>query len=466
MKKSLLIILVALVVKPAFSQLSLNMQLLGHYNDTSLSKLDDQIWNDVMGWKDTVKNREYMIAGTTDSIYFFDITNPAEIKICGRFFGTNRGCINRDYYPYHHYMYTTSDQCSSPGNMQIFDMQYLPDSVVKVYESDTLGALTHTIFIEEKSQRLYMNLNRVRNPLTGQIEAKAMDIISIADPLAPVRIGRLVYPAPYGGSRVHEAYVRNDTAYCSSENSGLFIWDVRNAADPVLLSAITPPYPANAYNHSNWLDSSGRYILFCDETPEGVGMKIYDLQNIREPRIVGSPFKDFGSPHNAYWKGRYAYASMYYGGVQVYDLEDMSKPVLGAMFQTYRVPYTDGYRGCWGVWPFLPSGVILASDMTYGLFVLKPTEFLSVNESAPTRLLLNVYPNPFNKQIRFNIPAKKQETAHLEVYDLRGKLAAIKNIQLQAGANEINTDLDLTDGLYIFKLTTQDHIYTAQLLKQ
>lgn len=466
MKKHILLCFILLAVTKAFPQLSLNMQLLGHYNDTGLVKLGDQTWNDVMGWKDTVKNREYMIAGTTDSIYFFDITNPAEIKVCARFFGTNRGCINRDYYPYSHYMYTTSDQCAGPGNMQIFDMQYLPDSVVKVYESDTLGALTHTIFIEEKSQRLYMKLNKIRNPLTGQLETHAMDIVSIANPLAPERIGRLVYPAPYGGSRVHEAYVRNDTAYCSSENSGLFIWDLRDAANPVLISAITPPYPANAYNHSNWLDSSGRYILFCDETPAGVGMKIYDLQNIREPRIVGAPFKDFGSPHNSYWKGRYAYTSMYYGGVQVYDLQNLQNPVLGALFQTYRKPYTDGYHGCWGVWPFLPSGVILASDMTYGLFVLKTTEFLSVNEQALTRLSLQAYPNPFTQKVNFTVPARKQETAHLEVYDLRGKLAAVKNIRLQAGANEIETDFELADGLYVFKLVTQDHIYTAQLLKQ
>lgn len=454
------------MLSPAFAQLSFNMQLLGHYNDTSLAKVGDQIWNDVMGWKDTAKNREYMIAGTTDSIYFFDVTDPAHIAVCGRFWGTNRGCVNRDYYPYGHYMYTVSDQCQGPGNMQIYDMQYLPDSVVKVYESDTLGALSHTIFIEERSKRLYMTLNKVRNPQTGQLETHPMDIVSIEDPLDPRKIGTLAFPPPYGGARVHEAYVRNDTAYCSSENAGLFIWDVRDAANPVLISAITPPYPANAYNHSNWLDSSGRYMLFCDETPAGVGMKIYDLQDIRQPRIVGSPFKDFGSPHNAYWKGRYAYASMYYGGVQVYDLQDISKPTLAAMYQTYRIPYTDGYRGCWGVWPFLPSGNILASDMSYGLFVLRTTEFLSVNEQAPTRVQLAAYPNPFRGATTLSVPSQRQEEAHLEVYDLRGKLATGKRVQLQPGANEVQAGEELDAGLYIFRLITQDHIYSAQILKQ
>ena len=174
----------------ASAQNSLNMQLLGHYNDTSLAKNGTQIWNDVMGWHDTITNNEYMIAGTTDSIYFFDITDPSQLKICGRFWGTNRKCINRDYYPYQHYLYAVSDQCETLGNLQIYDMQYLPDSVVKVYESDSLGALTHSIFIEAKSKRMYMNLNKVPNKITGQLDRNPMDIISLEDPIHPEKLAR------------------------------------------------------------------------------------------------------------------------------------------------------------------------------------------------------------------------------------------------------------------------------------
>jgi choice-of-anchor B domain-containing protein len=345
-------------------------------------------------------------------------------------------------------------------------MQYLPDSVIKVYESDSIGALTHTIFIEEKSQRMYMNLNKRKNPQTGQIEVFPMDIVSLVNPEVPIKIGSLEYPAPYTGARVHESYVRNDTAYCSSENAGLFIFDVRDASNPVLLSAITPPYPANAYNHSGWLDSSGKYILFCDETPEGVGMKIYNLTELINPRIVGNPFKEIGSPHNAYWNGRYAYASMYYGGVQVYDLQDKTNPKITAYYDTYPQAYSGGYRGCWGVWPFLPSGIILASDMTNGLFVLRTTERLAVNQYATTVLNMNVYPNPFNQDINFTVSVNKPQTTNLAVYNLQGKLVAEKEINLNSGANKINTILDLQPGLFLFKLTTDEHIYIAQLLKQ
>lgn len=448
------------------AQNSLNMVLLSHYNDTSLTRRDSQIWNDVMGWKDTVKNREYMIAGTTDSIYFFDITDPTVIKLCARFWGTNHNCINRDYYPYDHYMYTVSDQCNDLGHLQIFDMQYLPDSVVKVHESDSLGALTHTIFIEEKRQRMYMQLNKVPNKNTGQLDRFAMDIISIADPIAPRKIGTLKFPAPYEAVRVHEAYVRNDTAYCSSENAGLFIFDVRDPEHTVLISAIVPPYPENAYNHSCWLDSSGRYILFTDEIPEGKGMKIYDLKNITEPRLVGSPFRIEGSPHNSYWMGRYAYTSAYYGGVQVYDLKQVDSPTIGAFYDTYPATYTEGYKGCWGVWPFLPSGVILASDMSNGLFVLKTTEKLGVENPTATLIPLNVYPNPSSGSIHFMFPETNVQQANLAIYNLQGKLVAEKSILTIVGRNQVSLPETLSTGLYMLRLTTEKHIYSAQILKQ
>ncbi len=466
--KQLMVLAVVLIASnKSIAQQSFNMELLAHYNDTSLTKLsDNQIWNDVMGWADTVKNREYMISGTSDSIYFFDVTNPTEIKLCASFYGTNTGCINRDYYPYQHYLYAVSDQCTQVGNLQIFDMQYLPDSVVKVYQNDSISGLSHTIFIEEKSQRMYMNLNKRKNPVSGMIEVFPMDIISLENPVLPKKIGSLVFPPPYSAVRVHESYVRNDTAYCSGENAGLFIFDIRDASNPILISSITPPYPANAYNHSSWLDSTGKFLLFTDETPAGVGMKIYDLTDITQPRIVGNPFKEEGSPHNAYWKGRYAYASMYYGGVQVYDLQNINKPQITAYYDTYPDDFTNGYKGCWGVWPFLPSGNILASDMTYGLFVLKTTANLGVNNYAETRLNLQVYPNPFNKSVNYTVGVNTPENATLNVYNLQGKLVSTQTINLQAGINKINTTLDVEDGLYYLKLTTAQNIYTTQILKQ
>ena len=58
------------------SQNSFHINLLSNWNNPNLSKVDGlgSIWNEITGWHDGIKNREYAIAGTGDSIYFFDIT--------------------------------------------------------------------------------------------------------------------------------------------------------------------------------------------------------------------------------------------------------------------------------------------------------------------------------------------------------------------------------------------------------
>lgn len=460
MRKLSWVLLLLLSYGSAHAQTAWNMALLGHFNDTSMQKVSgDQIWNDVTGWKDSVTGREYMIAGNTDSIYFFDVTDPTNIVMCDREDGVAKLCINRDYATYQHYVYCVSDQ--NFGALQIFDLQYLPDSVHKVYQSDTLGANTHTIFIDAPSKRMYMCSNKFK-----PFGVSPMDIISLEDPLHPVRIGRLVPPSG-SFSHVHEVYARHDTVYCSAGNAGLYIYDARDASNLIPLGSVIPPYPQNAYNHSSWLDSSGKYILFCDETPAGVGMKLYDLTDISEPRIVGDPFKAEGSPHNAYWMGRYAYASTYYGGVQVYDMENDPSPDLVAFYDTYPIPYTDSYRGCWGVWPFLPSGNILASDMSFGLFVLRLSPDVGLNESLTVQKL-HAYPNPFAEQITIQVPSEISQQGYLSVYDLQGKIAVSKNIPLVSGLNEIPVTeaATLQNGLYIFVLTTQNGVYSNQFLKQ
>lgn len=43
-----------------------------------------------------------------------------------------------------------------------------------------------------------------------------------------------------------------------------------------------------------------------------------------------------------------------------------------AEYDTYE-GQTISYDGCWGVYPFLPSGTALAADITNGLFIVGPT---------------------------------------------------------------------------------------------
>jgi len=467
--KSLFFILFLPISYVTFAQVSWNMTLLSHFQDTHLASIDwqpgNQIWNGCKGWADTINHKEYGIAGSVDSIYFFDITDPSSMKKVVVRNGITH-CMNRDFDIYDHYVYCVSDNDfgSVKGRLQIFDMQYLPDSVHQVYLSDSTMLNTHTIFVNIKSKRLYKCICYHRN-LAG-VYRNALEIYSLLNPENPTYMATLSSDNGF----VHECYAKNDTVYCSSGNNGLFFYDMKDTANLKLLGSITPPYPENAYNHSNWLDSSGKYILFTDETPDGKGMKIYDISDIANPKAVCTPFRSYGSPHNSYWVGRYAYTSMYYGGVNIYDMKNVNAPDFVGYFRTFSNPHTANiYEGCWGVYPFLPSGNIIASDMNTGIYLLKLNKTTLGTHSLDNSLIFeDFYPNPFKQKFSIALISSEKESAHLLVYDLHGKIVSDKLLELVVGENnfEITNMQNAPNGLYFIKVISVSGVYHQSIIKQ
>lgn len=409
-------------------QVSNGITLLAHWNNPSLPKRDGyQIWNDITAWHDSSTGKEYVIAGSTDSIYFFDISDPTQLKLCDVRFGTSTNMVNRDYECYQHYVYCVSDN-RNKGSLQVFDMRYLPDSVRLVYDSDSLSYNTHSIFIEASSKRLYLATNRLT--LGGKA---AMDILTLENPERPKWIGRLEVPTDADGTpyfnNVHEVYVRHDTAYCSVEYKGLWIFDLRDLKKQRLLSVISD-YPESGYNHSSHLDPTGRYIMFTDEIPAGQAIKIFNISDLRNPRLVSLFRSNTGAiAHNAFWVGSFAYVSYYHDGVYVFNLSEPSKPFLAGYYHTSPWPPQnyEGYKGCWGLYPWLPSGVVPASDMGEGIFLLKMDSTLTgVKENKPMPLV-EVVPNPFTDQLHFSLSPNATDAA-LDLYNLQGELVLHKTL--------------------------------------
>src|SRR5690606_27722698 len=67
--------------------------------------------------------------------------------------------------------------------------------------------------------------------------------------------------------------------------------------------------------------------------------------------------------HNPFIKGDLCFIAYYHDGVQVFDISDPENIVRIAYYDTYSNTNYDGYEGCWGVYPFLESGNIIASDI-------------------------------------------------------------------------------------------------------
>ncbi|MDQ3072185.1 MAG: hypothetical protein M3Q97_02815, partial [Bacteroidota bacterium] len=105
-----------------------------------------QYFNEIWGWAGQ-DGREYAIIGSLDSTFFIEVTDPKNPVVRAAFAGAYNACQNRDYQTYKHYCYAVADQAYT-STLQIFDMQYLPDSVVKVYDSQELLIRAHDVFIE------------------------------------------------------------------------------------------------------------------------------------------------------------------------------------------------------------------------------------------------------------------------------------------------------------------------------
>jgi MYXO-CTERM domain-containing protein len=155
------------------------------------------------------------------------------------------------------------------------------------------------------------------------------------------------------------------------------LWDTTDKLAPVLLGTATNP--GNRYIHSGWPNAAGTHVFFHDELEEiqlGLPTRIYTLSiaSLRAPSVaVSYTGPTMTTDHNGYTRGNYYYVSHYRRGVVVFDASNPDNLVEVAHFDNYLTPASNGAGtdGTWGVYPFLPSGNILVSDIENGLFILR-----------------------------------------------------------------------------------------------
>lgn len=444
---SILLLLIATSLNAQFR--GYNMVQMGRWDNDSLPSLGTQYFSNCWGWYDSVKMREYAIVGSIDSTYFIDVTNPSKPKLCDVHAGKSQHSVWREYKTYKHYAYAVAD--AGQASLQIFDMSYLPDSVHKVYDNDSLIMRSHTIWIDK--DRLYAN-----SVTTGSFQARAVDVFSLADPVNPEFIGTIIPPV-FGGVpafvKCHDAFIRNDTLFCSGENGGLFIYNMADALNPQMIGAITD-YPERGYNHSSHLSDDGKILVFTDEN-HGLGLKAYDvsdLQNIELQSIFRS--HQGAIAHNPYFIGRKVYVSYYHDGVYVFDLSDPKDPKIIAWYDTYpqnAEGQYGGFEGCWGVYPYLPSGNILAIDMTNGLIILH----MDITAGTPDQTATTdfyLFPNPANSSLNIEFDLTEPTDCSFKLVDPSGRLVFTDELTTASGRNRYTIDLpeELPPGIYLARL--------------
>ena len=152
--------------------------------------------------------------------------------------------------------------------------------------------------------------------------------------------------------------------------------DVTEKTSPLSLSSIT--YPQLRYVHQGWLTEDHRFFLLGDELDEidlGLSTRthVFDVADLDAPVYLYA--HDLGtnaSDHNLYVKGDLLFEANYTSGLRVLRFGDLAAREIEevAWFDTFPAGDAAGTEGAWSVYPYLPSGVILVSDIVGGLFVL------------------------------------------------------------------------------------------------
>ncbi len=332
------------------------LQLFSQKNLTLLSNLpygSVQLSN-IWGYVDSLGN-EYALVGTSYGVSIVDVTiptNPIEIDTI-----KDVSSIWRELKVWNKHAYVTTE---GGNGLLIIDLSTLPDASGITYTHFTGGGLntSHTIFIDEKGIAYVFGSNAAQGAM----------ILDLTKANAPTILGT------YTDYYIHDGYVRGDTLWAGAIYDGkLLVIDASDKANLKLLASQTTP---GVFTHNCWLTDDGKYIFTTDEVSNSyiTSYDVSDLSNIKElDRCQSNPGSN-AIVHNTYVVNKNFLATSYYkDGVIIVDATYPDNMVEVGNYDTYSQGAGDGETGDWGVYPYLPSGNLLVSDMINGLFVLKPT---------------------------------------------------------------------------------------------
>ena len=329
-----------------FSQQSLNMDLVGNLPYS-------QGTNDIWGYADG--SSEYALVGTVTGFSVVDVTNPSNpIEL---FFIEGSSSTWRDIKTWGKYAYVTTE---AEDGLLIVDLSDLSGQTY-VYTQEFF-LTSHNIYIDENGYAYIFGAD------TGNGGAIILDLT--IDPMNPTIAG--IFDDYY----LHDGMVRGDTLWGSAIYAGVFsVIDVSDKSNPSIMSS----YPTSCqFTHNAWISDDNNYLFTTDET-SGCYIGSYDVSdiyNIQEIDLVQEWTGDgaYGQqeeviPHNTHVFGDYLVTSYYTSGVTIIDASDPFNLIEVAYYDTS--PSSGGsFDGCWGAYPYLPSGLILATDQQEGLFVL------------------------------------------------------------------------------------------------
>jgi choice-of-anchor B domain-containing protein len=352
--------------------------------------------SNVWGFVDLNDNREYAVIGLRNGTSVVEVTDPVNPRQVATIPGLESPWREVKIYQEFHvptnrfraFAYITTE--ASNAGLQVINLGGLPANVTLATTLfDT--ATQHTAYISNIDYSTNMALPGAEAFLWlagSNVGNGSWRVYSLANPAQP----QFIRQAPGGSQYVHDAtsllITDERTTQCAqahnpceiyvdfNENT-VDLWDVTDKTAPVRLSSTT--YSDASYTHSGWPTTNQRRIFVHDETEEiqrGLFTQIYtmNVDDLLNPFIVASyQGPDTTTDHNGYTKGSLLYVSHYRRGLVVFDVSVPEALREVAHFDTFLAPAANaaGTDGAWGVYPFFPSGTVVVSDISNGLFVLR-----------------------------------------------------------------------------------------------
>ncbi|MFA9220189.1 MAG: choice-of-anchor B family protein [Sediminibacterium sp.] len=337
--------------------------------------------SDIWGWVSPVTGKEYALVGVSNGLAFVDISAPEAPVYLGMLPSHTSSSLWRDVETMDNYCFVGSE--ASGHGLQVFDMLQLDNvtSPTSFIESAYYGGFghSHTIAIDPVSKML---MAMGSNTFNG-----GPHLVDISNPLQPILVGGY-QDAGYTHDGTILTYNGPDVNHqgdvivvACNGNSG---WGVvtLNVTDPTdILFLDNYSYPETGYTHQGWFTKDKAHYLIDDELDEqnlGTTTRTHifdfsDLDNLVYMNYYLST--NTSIDHNLYTKDQFVYESNYRSGVRILDASRVSTGVLNEVGYFDLFPANDlpQYSGTWSNYPYLPSGVNLATSMYDGFFVLRPT---------------------------------------------------------------------------------------------
>ena len=369
------------------------VELLAHLSLPAISGSPSQT-ADIWGFLDLNTFREYIIVGYNTGTAVIDVTDPAAPREVG-FIG-GRNTVWRDVKVYQDYdaangrwnafAYVTAD--GSTDGLFVIDLRELPLRVSRLDYATDIGA-AHNVYLANTDYATGL-------PLLGETpsvvlaganrSAGEFRLYGLANPMAPDYLSSATRP-----DYVHDVssiLISDDraTTQCQAtagkctvlldfNETTLDIWNISDAQALSRLSSTT--YENARYTHSGWWSEDKQYVFLQDELDEqqvglNTTLRVFDISDLRNPVARGiwtGPTRAID--HNGFVRGNRYYMSNYSRGLSILDISNPLNPVSAGFIDTYPFSNAASFVGAWGVYPFLPSGVIGISDIDTGLYLVR-----------------------------------------------------------------------------------------------